>query len=194
MCQETRYAAVHLAGCSDASRRPGAISTAWCGRQYRKPRSSHSSHFRRTKPVLGKDPIKLRLGPVGGSATCSFGLFVSDLARRVAGPAMERTPEIRGVAEPQRESDILVRQIRAAKVFQRKLSPQFIAQPAEGNALLPELASQRSGVDVQELGSGTKGRRICDIAHQDGADLAGCENRTVQPTSSAVRPKSSDSG
>jgi hypothetical protein len=42
---------------------------------------------------------------------------------------MERTPEIRGVAEPQRKSDILVRQIRAAKVFQRKLSPQFIAQP-----------------------------------------------------------------
>ena len=82
---------------------------------------------------------------------------------------MECAPEIRGVAEPQRKSDILVRQICAAKVFQRELSSQFIAQPTEGNALLPKLAPQRSGVDVEKLGRDSKGRRICDIAQQERA-------------------------
>jgi acyl-CoA dehydrogenase-like protein len=35
---------------------------------------------------------------------------------------------------------------------QRELSSQFIAQPTEGNALLPKLAPQRSGVDVEKPG------------------------------------------
>src|SRR5260221_3357506 len=67
-------------------------------------------------------------------------LFAPDIAGRPICPAMECTPEIRGVAEPKRSSDILVRQICAAKVVQRELSSQFIAQSAEGNALLPKLA------------------------------------------------------
>jgi len=53
---------------------------------------------------------------------------------------MECTPEIRGVAEPERKSDILVRKICAAEILERELSSQLIAQSAEGNALLPKLA------------------------------------------------------
>src|SRR5258708_34022877 len=75
-------------------------------------------------------------------------LFAPDIAGRLICPAMECTPEIRGVAEAKRSSDILVRQICAAKVFQRDLSSRFIAQSAEGNAWLPRLAPTPPGVDV----------------------------------------------
>jgi hypothetical protein len=36
---------------------------------------------------------------------------------------MKRSPEIRRVAKTQRKSDIFVRQISAAKVFERQLGP-----------------------------------------------------------------------
>ena len=51
------------------------------------------------------------------SATSGFGLFVSDLTRRLARPAMKRASEVRGLTEPKRESDILVGQFGAAKIF-----------------------------------------------------------------------------
>ena len=55
---------------------------------------------------------------------------------------MKRKPEIRCVAKTQRKSDIFVRQVSAAKIFERQLSSQFVKQSAKRNALLLKLAPQ----------------------------------------------------
>jgi hypothetical protein len=56
---------------------------------------------------------------------------------------MECTPEIRGVAEPERKSDILVRKICATEILERELSSQLIAQSAEGS-----LAAEAGAVTI----------------------------------------------
>jgi hypothetical protein len=50
----------------------------------------------------------------------------SDLARRPVRPATKCAPEIRGVAESQRQGDFLVSKLRGAKIFQRDLRAEFI--------------------------------------------------------------------
>jgi hypothetical protein len=54
---------------------------------------------------------------------------------------MERATEIRGVAETQRQSNVVVRKPGGAELFQRNLGAEFVQQAAIGEALLPKLAT-----------------------------------------------------
>ena len=64
--------------------------------------------------------------------------------RGAFGPAPERMPEGGCVADPQRECDILDRQIGIADVLDRRMRPQFVDQFAKRGALLFELSPERT--------------------------------------------------
>jgi hypothetical protein len=93
---------------------------------------------------------------------------------------MKCTPEIRSVAESQRQSDFLVRKFRCAEIFQRDLRSKLIQQSAKGKALLPKLTPQRPFIRTKEPCHGRKARRISDVTQQECAELSGNPNSQFQ--------------
>jgi hypothetical protein len=101
------------------------------------------------------------------------GLFCSDIAWRLVGPSMEPTTKVGGIAESQRQGNVVVRKPGRAQILHRNLGAELVQQAAIGEALLPKLAAQGAVVHPEKPGRRRGGWWVGKNRQEKVANLSG---------------------